>query len=81
MTLRSFDHIWKGLSNAWQSSLDTDVDLARNFAVVVPSSYQGGAFTGPKIMKLLSLLDKLDALLPDDLHPYVEALSVRSPFD
>ena len=81
VTLRSFDHIWKGLSNAWQSSLDTDVDLARNFAVdnfVVPSSYHGGAFTGPKIMKLLSLLDKLDALLPDDLHPYVEALSLLS---
>ena len=29
-------------------------------------------------MKLLSLLDKLDALLPDDLHPYVEALSLLS---
>ena len=61
--------------------MDTNVDPARNFAVenhVVPSSYHGGAFTGPKIMKLLGLLDKLDASLPADLHPYVEALSLLS---
>ena len=72
--LRSFNKIWQQMAPLWADLSVDDDDPAKTFAVrlnVVAASYHGGDFKGPGTKKLLSSLDKLEEVLPEELSEYL----------
>ena len=77
LMLRSFNKIWKQLSPLWADLSVDDNDPAKTFAVqlnVVAASYHGGDFKGNGCRKILTSLDKLAEILPEELSDYLICL-------
>ena len=72
--MRSFNKIWQQLEPLWADLSVDDNNPAKTFAVklnIVAASYHGGDFKGPGCKKILSSLDKLEEVLPEELSEYL----------